>query len=257
VSAAARRSSRARAPFFEWLDGEPFALRADVEVSGSVYRACGTSVETRVLVIDRVETSETCVTGRAESVQELVELLAPVRALRVSAEVPEQSEPVGERLPVPSGDGVAGDVASLALVGPSGASSWPPEGVEPLEVMTAEEERAEDELTACIFDAYVPHVEVPGAKAAPDEARRVGGDGRRGDAALPVPPEPPAPSRGGGTPLGRPARNGLLRRAGSRGATSERRRGRGATPGLLSRGRNRGGNLLTLDNGAYRESNPQ
>jgi hypothetical protein len=172
VSAAVRRSAKAQAPFFEWLDGEPFALRADVEVAGSVYRAYGTSVETRVLVIDGVsstspETPGSCATGRVESVQELVELLASVRALRASAEVPEQSNPVGERLTVPSGDGVAGDVASLTLVGPSGGSSWPPEGVEPLEVVQAEEERAQDELTACIFDAYIPHVEVPRAKPHP------------------------------------------------------------------------------------------
>jgi hypothetical protein len=172
VSAAARRSSKAQAPFFEWLDGEPFALRADVEVAGSVYRAYGTSVETRVLVIDGVggdssEAPEPCITSRAESVQELVELLASVRALRVSAEVLEQAELAGERLAVPSGDGVAGDVAALALIHPSRPSPWPPEGVEPLEVVAAEGERGEDELTACIFDAYVPHVEVPGAKPHP------------------------------------------------------------------------------------------
>ena len=105
VSAAARRSSRAQAPFFDWLEVEPFALRADVEVSGSVYRAYGTSVETRVLVIDAVEDdSETCVTGRAESVQELIEWLAPIRALCTSVEASEQPGPVGKRLAVPLGE---------------------------------------------------------------------------------------------------------------------------------------------------------
>ncbi|MEP0546990.1 MAG: strawberry notch-like NTP hydrolase domain-containing protein [Rhodothermales bacterium] len=167
VSAAARRSSKAQAPFFEWLRGEPFALRADVEVSGSVYRAYGTSVETRVLVIDGVrEASESCITGRAETVQELVELLAPVRALRM-AEVATKPEPVGEGTVSSSGDGAADDVASLALVHLSNASSWPPKGVEPLEVFAATAEHGQDELTACIFDAYVPHAEVPGAKPHP------------------------------------------------------------------------------------------
>lgn len=167
VSAAARRSSKAQAPFFEWLEAGPFALRADVEVAASVYRAYGTTAETRVLVIDGAEASVPCITGRAESVQELARLLAPVRALRTSAEVTDRSEPAGERAPGASGDGVAGDVATLTLVNPHPASSWPPEGVEPLEVRPVDEARAQDELTACIFDAYVPHVEVPGAKPHP------------------------------------------------------------------------------------------
>lgn len=167
VSAAARRSSKAQAPFFEWLEAGPFALRADVEVAGSVYRAYGTMAETRVLVIDGAEASESCITGRAESVQELAHLLAPVCALRTSAEVTDRPEPVGERAPGASGDGVAGDVVTLTLVNPHAASSWPPEGVEPLEVRPVDEARAQDELTACIFDAYVPHVEVPGAKPHP------------------------------------------------------------------------------------------
>ena len=84
LSAAVQRSKPTHRAFFEALDRAPFRLRADVEVAGAVYRPYGTSVRTRLLVVDRVsETSSGgdrgLVEAVAESVGEAVGVLAPVQ----------------------------------------------------------------------------------------------------------------------------------------------------------------------------------
>ena len=54
LSAGVRRGKPTRRAFFEAVDADPFRLRADIEVGGAVYRPYGTSVRTRVLVVDHV-----------------------------------------------------------------------------------------------------------------------------------------------------------------------------------------------------------
>ena len=87
LSAGVRRGKRAHRPFFEAVDADPFRLRADVEVSGAVYRPYGTSVRTRVLVVDREPRDVFAgVRGRVEGVVETVgeaaAALASVRSRR-------------------------------------------------------------------------------------------------------------------------------------------------------------------------------
>ena len=53
LSAGVRRGKPTHRPFFDALDANPYRLRADVEVGGAVYRPYGTSVRTRLLVVDR------------------------------------------------------------------------------------------------------------------------------------------------------------------------------------------------------------
>jgi predicted RNA methylase len=54
LSAGVQRGKPTHRAFFEAVDRAPFRLRADVEVGGAVYRPYGTSVRTRLLVVDRV-----------------------------------------------------------------------------------------------------------------------------------------------------------------------------------------------------------
>ena len=82
LSAAVQRSKPTHRPFFEAVDRDPFRLRADVEVGGAVYRPYGTSVRTRVLVVDRVlegeaNGEEVRVEAVVESVTDAVDALAP------------------------------------------------------------------------------------------------------------------------------------------------------------------------------------
>ena len=84
LSAGVRREKRAHRPFFEAVDRAPVRLRADVEVGGAVYRPYGTSVRTRILVVDRVPDSALGgergpLTASVESVEDAVRVLAPVR----------------------------------------------------------------------------------------------------------------------------------------------------------------------------------
>ena len=87
LSAGVRRSKPAHRPFFEAVCADPYRLRADVEVGGAVYRPYGTSVRTRVLVVDREPESAPArrrarVEASVESVADAVGVLAPVRADR-------------------------------------------------------------------------------------------------------------------------------------------------------------------------------
>ncbi len=84
LGASVQPSKPTHRPFFAAVGTEPFRLRADVEIGGSVYRPNGTSVRTRLLVVDR--TSETTpasdrapVEAVAESVAEAVDALVCVR----------------------------------------------------------------------------------------------------------------------------------------------------------------------------------
>ena len=84
LSAGVRRSKPTHRAFFEAVDADPFRLRADVEVGGAVYRPYGTSVRTRLLVVDRApENSSGGDRGRVEAVVETVsqalDVLAPLR----------------------------------------------------------------------------------------------------------------------------------------------------------------------------------
>ena len=84
LSAGVRRSKPTHRAFFEAVDVGPFTLLADVEVGGAVYRPYGTSVRTRLLVIDRTLRSAAAgAGGRIEAVVEnvttAVDALAPLR----------------------------------------------------------------------------------------------------------------------------------------------------------------------------------
>ena len=79
LSAAVQRGKPAHRAFFQAIDADPFRLRADVEVGGAVYRPYGTSVRTRVLVVDRSERDGPCVEAVVESVADAVHVLAPTR----------------------------------------------------------------------------------------------------------------------------------------------------------------------------------
>ena len=72
LSAGVRRSKPTHRAFFEALDADPFRLRADVEVGGAVYRPYGTSVRTRLLVVDRDRTKAGSTGGRVEAAVETV-----------------------------------------------------------------------------------------------------------------------------------------------------------------------------------------
>ena len=84
LSAGVRRSKPTHRPFFQAADAGPFRLRADVEVGGAVYRPYGTSVRTRLLVVDRTS-GNSCGDDRGrveavvETVGDAVGALAPVR----------------------------------------------------------------------------------------------------------------------------------------------------------------------------------
>ena len=84
LSAGVRRGKPTHGAFFEAIDADPFRLRADVEVGGGVYRLYGTSVRTRLLVVDRGPlilpgSDSGCVEAVVETVSEAVDALAPVR----------------------------------------------------------------------------------------------------------------------------------------------------------------------------------
>ena len=184
VGRSVERGKASHEAFFEHLDRGPYALRADVEVDGRVYRTCGTTAATRVLVVDKVEEAEGVraeaeVEARAESAEELLNLLLPVRGTRPARKEESDGQPdirsddgrpngVGgrvveksERPAATSGNRFAGGSVGGRLFGGL------PQRVEPLEVRPAEPRQAEGEITACVFDAYAPHVEVPGAKPHP------------------------------------------------------------------------------------------
>ena len=85
LSASVQRSNPAYRAFFEAVDAGPFQLRADVEVGGSVYRPNGTSVRTRLLVVDREPAgrggdAHESVEAVVESVGDAARALAPNRA---------------------------------------------------------------------------------------------------------------------------------------------------------------------------------
>ena len=84
LSAGVRRGKPTYRAFFEAVDRDPFRLRADVEVGGAVYRPYGTSVRTRLLVVDRAPGGVSGgdrghVGAVVESVGHAVGALAPVR----------------------------------------------------------------------------------------------------------------------------------------------------------------------------------
>ena len=88
LSAGVRRGKPTHRPFFEAVDADPFRLRADVEVGGAVYRPYGTSVRTRLLVVERLGDASVRggerVEGVVETVPDAVNLLAAIRACRLA-----------------------------------------------------------------------------------------------------------------------------------------------------------------------------
>ena len=84
LSAGVRRGKRAHRPFFEAVDRSPYRLRADVEVGGTVYRSYGTSVCTRLLVIDREGSVERPISDRgavAATVESVADAIAATHSL--------------------------------------------------------------------------------------------------------------------------------------------------------------------------------
>ena len=84
LSAGVRRGKPTHRTFFEAVDADPFRLRADVEVGGAVYRPYGTSVRTRLLVVDRApgnasERDSARVEAVVESVVDAVDVIASLR----------------------------------------------------------------------------------------------------------------------------------------------------------------------------------
>ena len=84
LSAGVRRGKPTHRAFFEAVDADPFRLRADVEVSGAVYRPYGTSVRTRLVVVDRKPGGASgggCgyVEATVETVADAVDALSSVR----------------------------------------------------------------------------------------------------------------------------------------------------------------------------------
>ncbi|MDT7858400.1 class I SAM-dependent methyltransferase [Rubrivirga sp. S365] len=85
LSAGVRRVKPTHRAFFQVVDADPYRLRADIEVGGAVYRPYGTSVRTRLLIVDRaLENSPRCdrgfVEGVVETVADAADLLATARA---------------------------------------------------------------------------------------------------------------------------------------------------------------------------------
>ena len=85
LSAGVRRGKPAHRPFFEAVNHAPFRLRADVELGGAVYRPYGTTVRTRLLVVDREALGSSGDAGGrveavVETVGEAVERLSHIRA---------------------------------------------------------------------------------------------------------------------------------------------------------------------------------
>ncbi|MDT0631927.1 class I SAM-dependent methyltransferase [Rubrivirga litoralis] len=85
LSAGVRRGRPTHRPFFQALDAAPYQLRADVEVGGAVYRPYGTSVRTRLLVVDRAlplgtGTASERVEAVAQGVAAALDALTPLRA---------------------------------------------------------------------------------------------------------------------------------------------------------------------------------
>ena len=164
-----RPGLQAFAWFFEMLGAKGHTLAADVEVDGRLYHKCGTTYDTRVIVIDKhpAESVGPAITGRADSALALLELLAPVRARRSTlcdyageGEVASGRDLVIEQEHKPKRKA---QVVSLPLVGGSLEDS----PIDPLEVRLAVRQQAQGELTERVFDAYVPHIEVPGARTHP------------------------------------------------------------------------------------------
>ncbi|OZC01219.1 class I SAM-dependent methyltransferase [Rubricoccus marinus] len=87
LSAAVQRGKPTHGAFFQTIDADPFILCADVEVGGAVYRPYGTSVRTRLLVVERMPehssgAARARVEGVVEAVPDVVDLLMPTRAGR-------------------------------------------------------------------------------------------------------------------------------------------------------------------------------
>ena len=84
LSAGVSRRKPAYRSFFETVGSDPFRLRADIEVGGSVYRPNGTSVRTRLLVVDRAADGRGAATherveAAVESIGDAARALARVR----------------------------------------------------------------------------------------------------------------------------------------------------------------------------------
>ena len=109
LSAGVRRSKPAYRAFFEAVDTAPLQIRADVEVGGAVYRPYGTSVQTRILVVDRAPENPPArdrarVEAVVESVADAVDALAPVRWPRVPDYSASHKRQIGTaQSPLPNG----------------------------------------------------------------------------------------------------------------------------------------------------------
>lgn len=80
------------------LRGRGYDLRADIELSRDVYKGYGTTFPTRVLVIDKASTakSEKPLTGKAESLYELIDILEGIRNDRVAITQQKPAKPASK-----------------------------------------------------------------------------------------------------------------------------------------------------------------
>ena len=200
------RNSRSYRDFWRLLANSEHALRANILVDGSVYKTSGTRVETRLLVIDRVleapgpaQKPGPPILDEAGSVDQLLELLEPVRASRPQARVellPTAEEiralGTGRSNGTPSQE--KADSQNAISSGPNGrtsvekgrATKTRPEKrnghrrsahPDALEALRGRAERlryaferplgSSEELTESIFEAYQPSLRIEGAKAHP------------------------------------------------------------------------------------------
>jgi hypothetical protein len=200
------RNSRRYRDFWRLLANSEHALRANILVDGNVYKASGTRVETRLLIIDRaLEASEPAqrpgppILDKAGSVDRLLELLEPVRASRPEARA-ELLPPAEEIRALGAGHSngtrsqETADSQKGAASGTNGqgsaakrrAAKTRPEkrnghrGSAHTDALQALRRRAErlryaferprgssEELTESIFEAYQPSLRIENAKAHP------------------------------------------------------------------------------------------
>ena len=176
-------------------------------ISGALYRRHGTTIETRLTVIDRVPASEspgdvTChpMAESAEALLDLVTAHVPARQAAEARLFTETGEPVPssrpdlrrpQGSPPPAGRPVprrAGDRAHLYMCRRSQPAGRPPRRRRDLRSLPRRDH---------------PH---RGRQAPPHQARPVGGDGVRQAAEALLPPASPRARRHRGPPLRRPAR---------------------------------------------------
>lgn len=183
-----------------------YAIRANIEVAGSVYRKYGTTFGTRLVIIDKVPppvTGQKPVTGQAKTIPELMRIASSVRSRPAAEQLPSiGSEPgPGEQ----TGAGVAQEGQGAG--GPSGGLPAPTGDV-------GDREPAE----AAGSPGAEPPEPVAGGAPAPVAAGPGTAEGGSGDQLVPQPPA----SDAGGANRGRAPRAAGGKRPGGSSGTVDR-----------------------------------